>query len=366
MGSIYQRGKVYWIKYYRDGKPYRESTGSARQRDATKLLKQREGAIACGTFTGLERATFDDLAADLLNDYGNNCRKAKPMVEYYVKRLRKRFGGRKAAHITTDMIRAYVAARKKEPTHMGGAPANATINRELAALKRMFNLGRETGKLATVPHIPMLKENNVRKGFFTVRDYLRLKTALRCYLKPLVTLAHFTGMRREEMLQLTWDQVDFHEGTIRLDPGTTKNDEARIVPLSQELHRELSAQRKLRDQRFPFCQHVFFNHSTGRQIRDFRGAWYSARKKVGLPDALFHDFRRTGVRNLIRAGVPEKVAMAISGHKTRSIFDRYNIVSEDDVRAAARAVESYLQDSTGTIWAQIAEIDEKRAKKKTG
>ena len=136
---------------------------------------------------------------------------------------------------------------------MGGPPANATINRELAAFKRMFNLGRQAAKVVTAPHIPMLKENNVRKGFFTVRDYLRLKTALRCYLKPLVTLAHFTGMRREEMLQLTWDQVDFHEGTIRLDPGTTKNGEPRIVPMSQELHKELSAQRKLRDRRFPFC-----------------------------------------------------------------------------------------------------------------
>ena len=113
--------------------------------------------------------------------------------------------------------------------------------------------------------------------------------------------------------------MNFRERFIRLDPGETKNDESRVVPIREELYSELKAQRKLRDKRFPFGSKVFFNHVTGKPIRDFRGAWDSARKKAKLPDALFHDFRRTGVRNLTQAGVPEKVAMHISGHRTRSV-----------------------------------------------
>ena len=152
---------------------------------------------------------------------------------------------------------------------------------------------------------------------------------------------------------------------IRLNAGETKNDESRIIPMSQELFEELQGQRRLRDQRFPFCQNVFFNHSTGKPIKNFRGAWKTACEKMGHSESVFHDFRRTGVRNLVRAGVPERVAMAISGHQTRSIFDRYNITNEDDVKAAAQAVEAYLNESTGIVQAKLAEFDDERQKRHT-
>ena len=126
--------------------------------------------------------------------------------------------------------------------------------------------------------------------------------------------------------------------------------------MSGELNSELSEQWQLRNREFPACQSVFFNYSTGKPIKSFRRAWQNACKKIGLPDALFHDLRRTGVRNLVRAGVPENVAMSISGHKTRSVFDRYDIVDESDIKAAAVAVDEYLSEATDELKRKVKEI----------
>ena len=119
--------------------------------------------------------------------------------------------------------------------------------------------------------------------------------------------------------------------------------------MTAELRSVLAEQKTLRDRDYPACQDVFFED--GRRISNFRGNWepacfeaglWTGDRETGKPTRLFHDLRRTGVRNLIRAGVPERVAMAISGHKTRSVFDRYNIVSESDLREAAGKLDSYL------------------------
>jgi integrase len=134
---------------------------------------------------------------------------------------------------------------------------------------------------------------------------------------------------------------------VRLEPGTTKNDEARILPLTTELYETLAMQKSIRDTKFPNCQWLFFNESGGK-IGRFQRSWRSACEAVGLasgdgePERLFHDLRRSGVRNLIWAGVPESVAMRISGHKTRSVFERCNIVSERDLHEAARKLENYV------------------------
>ena len=220
----------------------------------------------------------------------------------------------------------------------------------------MFTLASQAGRVRTGPFISKLKENNVRTGFFSHYEYLKLRDVLPNYLRPVVAFAYYTGMRKSEILKLVWSQVDLHEGTVRLEAGTTKNDDARTVALPSDLWEELKDQRAIRDKNILGCKFVFFNHKTGKPIKDFRGAWETATCKVGLEGRLYHDFRRTGVRNLIRAGVPERVAMAISGHKTRTVFDRYNIVDERDIREASEKVQGYLKDQESAIEEKVVEL----------
>jgi len=223
----------------------------------------------------------------------------------------------------------------------------------------MFNIGyRQTPPIIErIPHIPMLKENNTRKGFFEHDEFLSLRDALPDHIKGVATFAYKTGWRISEITGLTWSQVDRKQGIVRLETGETKNDEARTYYLDSELKEIVEHQWTSRRRLLPY---VFLNRSGNDRIKRFDKAWKKACKDAEIGLRHFHDFRRTAVRNLVRSGVPERVAMIISGHKTRSVFDRYNIVNDTDLKLATIRQEDYLNSLTGTKSGTIHQIDKTR------
>ncbi|MFC1798467.1 tyrosine-type recombinase/integrase [Thermodesulfobacteriota bacterium] len=355
MGCIYKRGNVYWIKYYRYGKPYQESSRSKKEADAKRLLKKREGEVSDGKLPGIyfDRVRFDELSDDFITDYKINQKKSLVRAERSAGHLKGFFQGIRVTNITTPLIQSYIESRIDKNA------SNATINRELSALKRMLNLGaRQTPpKVDRVPYIPMLKEHNVRKGFFEHGEFIAVRNELPEHLKGFVTFAYKTGWRLAEIADLKWNQVDLKNRLVRLEPGETKNADARTVYIDNETADILNAQLKKRKNLLPY---VFLNHKSDDKIKRFDKAWKTACKNAKIGAKRFHDLRRTAVRNLVRSGVPERVAMMISGHKTRSVFDRYNIVSDADLKIAAQKQEAYLESQMVTVSVTVEDFPKKK------
>jgi len=370
-GSVYQRGGVLWIKYYRNGRPMRESVavalhklpGDVTEKDASGLLNKRLGAIATGQPIAprAEKVTVDELLNGLVTEYEVNGRRSLERVKISVDHLRPVLGWDRAQSLDTARVRDYIAQRQ------AAGASNGTVNRELAALKRAFTLGVNDRKILTRPHIPMLREDNVRQGFFERDQFEAVRGHLPDALKPVAHFAYITGWRVSEIVRLEWRQVDFGAGTVRLEPGTTKNRDGRTFPFTPELRTLLEAQRAATATTSSKAKRIipYVFHRDGAPIKSFRRAWLSAclaagyaqlvseKPRVIRTHRIFHDFRRTAVRNLERAGVPRSVAMKMVGHKTEAVYRRYAIVSDADLRAAAEkladAAAAPARTATGTI-----------------
>ena len=368
MGQLRKRGQTWWIRYYRDGQRFEESAGSTKKGAAIDLLKIREGDGAHGlpVTPKMGRLRFEAAAADLLNDYQANGKKTYADVKRRIdKHLAPYFGGRRMTAISTADVRAYVTQRQQATEIIRAAHtvprtdgtrrevpeqrravtgvSNGEINRELTILKRMYTLAVQSGKLYTKPHIPMLKEDNVRTGFFEPEQFESVRAHLPPHLRNVAAVAYVTGWRtRSEILPLEWRQIDFEAGEVRLDAGSTKNGQARTFPMTAELRRVLEDQQgeAARLKREGIIPRYVFTKKNGARIGSFRKAWASACLAAGCPGRTPHDCRRTAVRNLVRVGIPERVAMQLTGHLTRSVFERYNIVSPGDLKDAARKLDS--------------------------
>jgi integrase len=349
-GSLYRRGTTWWIKYYANGRPYRESTKTDSFTEAKRLLVLRLADAARGHAPDprMRKLTVGDLLALVGDDYQINGRKSLDRLQDAAAHVSWHFGGQLAMTITPVDITRYILGRQK-----AGA-ANSTINRELGALRRGFRLAVQAGMLPSAPPIRMLRER-VRTGFFEPEQFMAVRRHLRPDLQVAVDIAYIFGWRiQSEVLTLERRQLNLDVGTLRLEPGTTKNAEGRIVYLPADLKAELLHQVQQVQQLERGTGRIIpyvFPHLTGRYrgqpVRDFRRAWLTACRKAGLPGMLRHDFRRTAVRNMVNAGIPERVAMQVTGHKSRSVFDRYHIVSPNDLQEVARKL-------TGTIRAQSA------------
>jgi len=334
-GSIYRRPRspFLWIKYYKRGKPIRESTRTGDPGKAARFLHQR---LAEAGRDPAESPRIEQLVDDLFRDYRINQHRSLDDVETRWRlHLKPFFGSVPATELDSRLLASYIDGRREEHA------SNATINRELACLKRMYRLAyfSTPPRVPSVPHFPHLKETNVRQGFVTPEQFAKL--VAHCPdldLRAMLETAYNYGWRVSELLNLRVGQVDLVSRTIRLEPGTTKNSEGREVTIESarllELLRQCVVGKRAED-------HVFTRGD--RPIRDFRKRWKNLCTASGVPGLLFHDLRRTAARNLRAAGVPEEIIMRIAGWKTSSIFKRYAIVDQADVRAALQKLEQARQ-----------------------
>src|SRR5262245_39616257 len=358
MGRIYQpewidkktgqkrASPTWWISYSVRGKLIRESAHSTKESDGRKLLKKRLGEVALGKPVGpdVEKTTFEEMAVMIIDDYKANDRRSLARVEDAIGHLREYFGDYRAAEITGDKITAYKAYRQDQKA------ANSTINNELSALSRMFTLGIMSNKVAGRPHIEKLAVNNTRTGFFENAQFAAILKFLPDHYHAVVETGFITGWRMaDELFTRQRHHVDLNAGWLRLDPGETKNDEGRMFPLTPRLREVLEKQiaktealQKAKGEIIPW---LF--HRDAKPIKGFRKAWKSACKLAGIPGKIPHDFRRTAVRNLERAGVPRSAAMKMVGHKTQAIYQRYAIADESMLKDAGdKLARLHLADQT--------------------
>jgi integrase len=347
MGEIRKRGGIYWIRFYRGGRRYEESVRSSSWEVARDRLREREGDIAKGVpvTSKAGRYRFEDAAKAIEAEYAVNQRKSSDNLERRIRlHLSPAFGGRRMSEITAADATRFAADRLK-----AGASA-AEINRELAILKRMFSLAIKAGILTYKPHIAMLEERNVRAGFFDRESFEAVRAALPAAVRPVVTFAFVTGWRiKSEVLPIEWRQVDRERGEVRLDPGTTKNREGRVFPFTDELTRlfaDLWTQHEALREKGTICRYVF--QRNGKAIKSLRGAWEKACEAAGQPGRIPHDLRRSAVRTMERSGLSRSVAMQLTGHKTESVYRRYAITSEADLREGVAKLNAPPLAATGT------------------
>lgn len=358
-GRVFQRGSRWWIAFYGPGPggravEYREP-GGLTEKNATKRLKNRLNEVmnhskGIASFTGRtqERVTVEDLLQRLEREYERQGKKSLPQLHAHLKHIRAFFGMDRALGISEERLRDYIdhrraqtVTRKAEDGGEVKVPvAAATINRELEGLQRALNLGVELKMLnkSVVPTFPSLPEDNAREGFFERADFEAILTHLSDDdVKDFLSWFYGTGMRPGEIRSLTWAAFDKETWAIRLPARSAKTRKGRMLALEGNLRTII--QRRVAARRLD-CPLIF--HRKGKPVGCFKKRWKAACKAAGLAGYIPYDLRRTAVRNMIRADVDPAVAMRISGHRTRSVFDRYDIIDEDDIRDAVLKTEAYV------------------------
>jgi len=349
---VKKKGSSNWFALWRvNGRQFSKSTGTAVKARALAKLNAILGRAAAGlpqpgAFSGLRYETLRDAYLLTLQ-----LKKRKSLYTNSngvtglssLTHLDKFFNNWKVVNITSDTIRKFVLERQ------AAGATNGTINRALSAMKALLRLGQKEGKVPAVPYIEMLREANPRKGFVTVEQFDRLYKILPERLRTVLALGFYRGLRVGEIRKLQWPDIDFDAAVIRLATGETKSDQGRIIPLNTEL---LAALRRLHQS----SNSPFVFGTNGKPLSSFRRAWYSACVKAGLGrfeklsngrkvyrGTLFHDLRRSAVMGMMQAGLDPAEAKAITGHRTDSVFQRYNIITEARLRKASQKQDGYIR-----------------------
>ena len=334
MGTIRHRGKGSFYIDFRDqeGNRIRESVKTADVRMARQILKKREVEVLEGKFFDIrkqDKTLFKDFAQKVLS-YILERRRAKTFFESIIARLVRIFGEKYLSQITPKEIMDYQTKRASEVS-------KSSVNRELAVLKRIFNLGIKWSVVNQNPvtKVDFFTEPRNRIRYLKKDEMLRLLSNCQGVLKRIVKTALFTGMRKGEILWLKWKNVDFDNNIILLD--RTKNGDIREVPLSRELRDILlveSAGKTMEEYVFP--------KEDGSRYVDVRVAYKAALKASGITGFRFHDLRHTFASHMVMSGVDILTVKEILGHKDISMTMRYAHLAPQHKEQAIYKMEDSL------------------------
>ena len=320
-------GKSYWVEYYLDGRKKRERIGTnkaaAEHRLRDVLSKRAEGRVV----RKVKDPTFDELKKWFLSLPQIRAKKSYDRDVLSMKTLSTFFSGKHISGITVNQVEAYRQKRLSEDSYRKHKTRPATINREMSCLRYMLNLAEQEGKIESVPFkgIKALKEHNVRERVLSHEEYERLIACCPPHTARIVMMAYYTAMRKGEILNLKRNRIDMINGFIRLRPEDTKTDEGRTIPIHPEIMDMLKSMPR------DISGWVFTLN--GKPISSIRKSFITACEAAGIKDFTLHDLRHTCVNNWRLQGHDFFRIMAASGHKTISVFKRYNVVNEDELRA---------------------------------
>lgn len=359
-GYLFLRGEWVWLRYSHRGKDYRKPAKTKDPKKAFAQLRQLHGRAQGGASVDpkVERVTVGKLLDALEAHYRLEGVRGMVAALSHLKPVREAFGDCRAVDLTAEAVDRYVEER------LAAGKRPATVNRETQLLGQAFRLALRRKRVTAAPWIRRLSETgNRREGFLEPAEVEALAAALPEDLRDFTRFGYLSGWRKGEIASLRWADVDRDGRVVRLRPEASKNEHGRLLPLEGVLgelieKRWTAREYQTQDGQVALSPYVF--HRAGEPVGDFRKAWASACKAAGLAGKLFHDLRRSAVRNMVRAGVSERVAMDVSGHKTRSIFDRYDITSEKDRREALQRTDAYVQGAPARTVIPLAQAQERQ------
>lgn len=339
--GIYKRGRIYWIRYAGlDGKIIYESSGSDKFKDAEALLIQRKQAIKEGKqpepLKKIANHTFNELVDEYIK-WAERQRSFRSK-QGFIKQLTEAFGNIPLRRFNTMLVEQY----QTEKLNKGNKPA--TINRHIATLKHMLKKAVdwdmvEEDTLKRVRKVKQLPENNRRLRYLSAEECQRLISHCQGITKAIVITALNTGMRKGEILGLTWNQVDLKHGFILLD--ITKNGERREIPINETLRDTLQGLTRRVD-----IPYVFYDPVTGKPYKDIKRSFQTALKKAGIKDFHFHDLRHTFASHLVMAGVDITTVKELLGHKTLTMTLRYSHLAPSHKVKAVNILDNTINEGS--------------------
>jgi integrase len=334
--GLYKRGNVWWIRYAGvDGRIRRETTQTTNHREAQALLIKRKQAILEGNEPEvklIKNYLFKELAVEY--EKWAERQRSYNSKKYFIAKLVKLFGNIPLRQFNTMLIEQY----QTNDLNSGYKPA--TVNRHLATLKHMFTKASDwemvdDSVLAKIRKVKLLEESNKRLRFLSREECQALVDSAKDFLKPIIVTALNTGMRKAEILNLKWDQVDLKHGFILLD--ITKNGERREIPINETLEATFKSLPRRLD-----IPYVFYNPETDKPYRDIKGSFNSACRKAKITDYTFHDNRHTFASHLIMGGIDLTTVRDLLGHSDIKMTLRYSHLAPSHKKTAVNVLDSII------------------------